>query len=114
MKKILIIVSLAALTLFTTNNVVAQGCDTPSEEGVTVFGYIQPELNVNFGEETSAAFGFRRARIGVMGTIPYDFSYYVMLEMSPIMNPNETGPFLLDAFVTYSRFNFLKVSVGSF
>lgn len=114
MKKILIIVSLAALTLFITNNVVAQGCDTPSEEGVTVFGYIQPELNVNFGEETSAAFGFRRARIGVMGTIPYDFSYYVMLEMSPIMNPNETGPFLLDAFVTYSRFNFFKVSVGSF
>jgi len=114
MKRTLIIASLAALTLFTTNNAVAQGCDTPSEEGVTVFGYIQPEFDVNFLEETTAAFGFRRARLGVMGNVPYDFSYYVLLEMSPVLNPNETGPFLLDAFVTYSRFNFFKISVGSF
>jgi hypothetical protein len=95
--------------------VVAQGCDSPtSEDGVTVFGYVQPELNVNFNEETTAAFKFRRMRLGVMGNVPYDFSYYVLLETSQFMNPNQTGPFLLDAFVSYNRFNYFKVAVGSF
>ena len=48
-----------------------------------------------------------------MGNIPYDFSYYVLLETSPF---KKDGPkaYLLDAFVTYSRFSFAKVSVGSF
>lgn len=115
MKRILIIVSLVVLGLFLSKVAFSQGCDTPSsDEGVQVFGYIQPELDVNFGEETTAAFQFRRMRIGVMGNIPYDFSYYVLLETSPFMNPNQTGPFLLDAFVSYNRFKFFKVAVGSF
>ncbi len=114
MKRILIIASLAALTALFAHKINAQGCDTPSEEGIEIIGYIQPELDFKFEDETSAAFGFRRARIGVMGNIPYDFSYYVLLEMSPFLNPNETGTFLLDAFVTYNRFNYFKVSVGSF
>ena len=31
------------------------------------------------GDNTST-FGFNRSRIGVMGNIPYDFSYYVLLD----------------------------------
>lgn len=115
MKRIFIIVSLIVLGLFLTNVAFSQGCDTPtSDEGVQVFGYIQPEFDVHFGEETSAAFQFRRMRVGVMGNIPYDFSYYVLLETSPFLNPNQTGSFLLDAFVSYNRFNYFKVAVGSF
>jgi phosphate-selective porin OprO/OprP len=53
-------------------------------------------------------------RIGLMGNIPYDFGYYVLVETSQFLNPNETGPFLLDAFVSYNRFQYAKVAVGSF
>ena len=92
-----------------------QGCSSPgSDEGVVLMGYFQPEFSTHFEDETRAAFQFRRMRIGVMGNIPYDFGYYALVELSQFMNPNDTGPFLLDAFITYKRFNYFKVSVGSF
>ena len=115
MKRIIVLVSLVALGLTFSKNAQAQGCATPTDgEGVQVFGYIQPEVRTFFYEDTEAYFAFRRARIGVMGTIPYDFSYYVLLETSQFMNPNQTGPFLLDAFISYTRFDYFKVSLGSF
>jgi phosphate-selective porin OprO/OprP len=100
----------------------AQGCAAPSsEEGVTLWGYLQPEFNyTNIGADANGAtppnaqFNFRRMRIGLMGNIPYDFGYYVLVETSQFLNPNETGPFLLDAFVSYNRFQYAKVAVGSF
>ena len=115
MKRIVLIVSLVIFGLSFSKNVRAQGCATPTDgEGVQIFGYIQPEVRTYFEEETDVSFAFRRARIGVMGTIPYDFSYYVLLETSQFMNPNQTGPFLLDAFISYTRFNYFKISLGSF
>jgi phosphate-selective porin OprO/OprP len=116
MKRILITLSLISLTLVLSNNTYAQGCDAPSsDEGVQVFGYIQPELRTFFYEEPEVSFAFRRARIGVMGNIPYDFSYYVLLETSQFMNPEDrTGAFLLDAYVSYTRFEYFKVSLGQF
>ncbi len=48
-----------------------------------------------------------------MGNIPYDFSYYALLEASPFFN-DDGEIFLIDAFVTYSRFDFARVSVGRF
>ena len=93
----------------------AQGCAAPSsDEGVTIWGYLQPEFQTHFEDETRANFQFRRMRIGAMGNIPYDFGYYVLLETSQFMNPDKTGPFLLDAFVSYNRFQFAKIAVGSF
>ena len=92
----------------------AQGCAEPaSEEGVNVFGYLQTQYDAHFYDDTESTFGFNRARIGVMGNIPYDFSYYVLLETSPF---KKDGPkaYLLDAFITYSRFQNAKISVGSF
>lgn len=113
MKKMLFILGLALLCL--PNLAMAQGCSAPSsDEGVTVWGYLQPEFNVNFEDDTKASFNFRRMRIGFMGNIPYDFGYYVLLETSQFMNPNQTGPFLLDAFVSYNRYQYLKVALGSF
>jgi len=92
----------------------AQGCDEPSGEGVNVFGFFQPkfEYNQNEGIDDSNTFNFNRARIGAMGSIPYDFSYYMVLEASP--SKNDGTPYLLDAFVTYSRYDFARVTFGSF
>lgn len=99
----------------------AQGCAAPSsDEGVTIWGYLQPEFqmtqigNVQSDVDPAATFAFRRMRIGAMGNIPYDFGYYVLLETSQFLNPNQTGPFLLDAFVSYNRLKNLRVAVGSF
>jgi len=117
MKRIILIISLISFGLvLSTSTSYAQGCDAPSsDEGVQVFGYIQPEINTQFLDETVVNFQFRRARIGVMGIIPYDFSYYVLLETSQFMNPGDrTGAFLLDAFVSYTRFDYFKISLGSF
>jgi predicted porin len=50
----------------------------------------------------------------VAGVIPYDFSYYVLVETSPFINAGGY-PYLLDAFLTYKRLgHWAKISVGSF
>lgn len=108
------IVFLLVIGVIVGLNAQAQGCAEPaSEDGVNVFGFLQTQYDYGLFDEPESTFGFNRARIGVMGSIPYDFSYYVLLETSPF---KKEGPkaYLLDAFITYSRFNFAKVSVGSF
>lgn len=110
-RKILLIMVVGA---FVAMNASAQGCAEPaSEDGVNVFGYLQAQYDYNFYNKAESNFGFNRSRIGVMGNIPYDFSYYVLLETSPF---KKDGPkaYLLDAFITYSRYSFAKVSMGSF
>ena len=110
-RKILFLI--VAATFFSIN-VSAQGCAEPaSEDGVNVFGFLQTQYDYNLYDNPESTFGFNRSRIGVMGSIPYDFSYYVLLETSPF---KKDGPkaYLLDAFITYSRFSFAKVSMGSF
>lgn len=100
----------------------AQGCmEADSEEGVNVIGYIQPSYDNYFFDEDALgntenkpnSFYFKRARIGVTGSIPYDISYYVMAELGPLANKGSA--FLLDAFVTYAPFKkYLKFSMGQF
>ncbi len=96
-----------------------QGCmESTSEDGVQVIGYIQPQAEYSFlgndlyGESLDqTSFYFNRARLGVMGNIPYDFSYYALFEFSPTLG----GPALLDVFVSYNRFApYFKASVGQF
>ncbi len=95
-------------------NAMAQGCAEPSsEEGVNLFGYLQTQYNVTYYDDNESTFDFNRARIGAMGNIPYDFSYYFLLETSPFKKDGSKA-YLLDAFITYNRYNFAKVSVGSF
>ncbi len=108
-----LIVLLVAVS-FIGMNARAQGCATPkSADGVNVFGFLQTQFDYGLFDEPESNFGFNRARIGAMGNIPYDFSYYVLLEASPF---KKDGPkaYLLDAFITYNRFSFANVSVGSF
>lgn len=98
----LLIIGIALLVPVSSN---AQGCmEGGSEEGVNVIGFIQPEFrwsDIGNSDGSEATFQFRRARLGVTGSVPYDFSYYVMMEFGPQL-PN--APYLLDAFVTYTRF----------
>lgn len=118
MKKFLSI--LLILTLFITARSNAQGCMEPTSTtgGVSVIGYIQPEFKIAYNGDNAdgtskndMGFYFRRARLGVTGTIPYDFSYYAMAEISSFQN----GPYLLDAFITYNRFKpWFKISMGQF
>jgi phosphate-selective porin len=118
MKKTLSILIILTLFVFARSN--AQGCMEPasSSSGVSVIGYIQPEFKMAYNGENAdgsskndMGFYFRRARLGVTGNIPYDFSYYVMAEFSSFQN----GPYLLDGFVTYNRFKpWFKVSMGQF
>ena len=124
MKKYLLLACLFVLT-FSISNIKAQGCmdDDGGSAGVKVFGFIQPQADYKIldrdgfgGDKNEYGFYFERARLGVMGSIPYDFSYYFVTEMAPIQNKaNGYAASICDAFITYKRFApYLKVSVGQF
>ena len=89
----------------------SQGCNEPDpDQRLKVFGYIQPQYNWN-SESGTNKFLWNRARLGVTGNVPYDFQYYAVAELSPSF----TGqPFLLDAFISYNRFKWVKVAIGQF
>lgn len=104
----------AVVMLFTANVVKSQGCmEASSDEGVSIKGYIQPQWEwYQTGEDTDPTntFSFNRARIAAIGNIPYDVSYFLMVDFSTFKG----GPELVDAFVTYSRFDFAKITFGQF
>ena len=117
--KIKLLITTLIFSIFWVNYSFAQGCMEPkSEDGVSVIGFIQPQYNYSFlGEDSDgnslneSSFLFNRARIGVTGTIPYDFSYYAMTEFSPTLG----GPMLLDYFITWKRLGkWANISVGQF
>lgn len=62
----------------------------------------------NFSDNS---FYFNRVRLGVVGNIPYNISYYVMTELSP----SKGGPYILDAFITWHGLGpWAKISIGQF
>ena len=97
------------------SSVFGQGCmEASSDEGVNVVGYIQAQYEYMFQDpdDNLNEFTFNRVRFGLVGNIPYDFSYYSMFEFSP---NKEGAPYLLDGFITYSRLApYLKISIGQF
>ncbi len=121
MKKLFSIIITALILIAGTNNILAQGCvETSSDDGPQLVGYIQPQFNYYFfGDKSNgdpikpSTFYFKRARVGIVGSIPYDVSYYVMAELTPGLNGG--NPYLLDAFVTYAPFGeYAKFSLGQF
>jgi hypothetical protein len=118
MKKLLFII--VAAWFFYPQVAWSQGCmEATSDEGVQVIGFVQPEFRYDFlgdddltGDNMDASsFYFNRMRLGVVGSIPYDFSYYAMTEFSPTLD----GPFILDAFISYNRLGpWAKISMGQF
>lgn len=82
------------------------------DEGVQVVGYMQAQYDHYFNDDKGEdLFSFNRVRMGLLGSIPYDFSYYIIFEFSP----TKGTPYLLDGFITYSRFApALKMTMGRF
>ena len=107
--------------MFQINKAFSQGCegddptasDSTSTLSAKIFGYIQPQYDYNFNDVNENTFKFKRARIGVRGKALEDFSYYFMLETSPFIGSSGDA-YLMDAFVTYDKYNWARVSLGSF
>ena len=118
MKNIIWIILVGLMVGFTQNSF-AQGCDvddpndTIPTPAIKIFGYIQPEYQHTFSDPNEGTFAFRRARFGVRGRVLEDFTYYFMIEASPFIG-GTGSPFLMDAFVTWDRFEMAKISVGSY
>jgi phosphate-selective porin OprO and OprP len=113
MKKKLFFI-LFLLSVMTGGNAIGQGCAPESTgDGINLFGFVQAQHGWKFENTTNGSFGFERARLGINGNIPYDFSYYAVMELSPFMSGNGSA-YLLDAFITYNRFSWARVSMGSF
>lgn len=112
------------LFVFGLNFSLAQGCEDdiapgttdsgiPQKKTMTFFGYLQPEFNNFFTEPSENTFKFRRARLGVRGRVNKSFSYYFMLETSDFIG-GDGNIFLMDAFVTFDKYLWTKVSMGSY
>ena len=125
MKHLIVLISLFFLA--TLSNVsFAQGCMDEGEgdgDGVKVFGFFQPQADYKIldaegfgGAKNTSNIYFNRARLGVMGSIPYDFSYYFVGEFAPRQNAQfGNAATICDAFITYKRFApYVKVSLGQF
>ncbi len=121
-KQIFYLVSVLSLFAFIPTSLFSQGCEEGgSDEGVQVKGFIQPQYSYYMnGKDADGnsldenSFNFNRTRLGLVGNIPYDISYYFFTEISPFKGTTPASAQLLDAFVTYSRFPFAKVSIGQF
>lgn len=119
--RILIIVAF----IFAVNFSFAQGCEddaaptgtasgVPSTSSITFFGYVQAQYSSEFLQpETTSLFHFKRARFGVRGRINRSFSYYASLEASDFVS-SDGNPYLLDAFITWDKHEWTKISMGSF
>jgi hypothetical protein len=118
MKKI--ILNFCTLFALGVSSSFAQGCMEPSgtSTGPQVIGYVQVENSTELlgtdaagNDLTTNSFSFGKTRLGVTGSIPYNFSYYVMTELSPKLE----GPYILDAFFSWKAAGqYLKVSAGQF
>jgi len=113
MKKIFFIT--IALLLFISSFVNAQCMGGSDDEGVQIVGFIQPQFEYiqhPYTVDDELNFSFERARFGFVGNIPYDFSFYAVVEASAFISDD---PFLLDAYVSYDRFApYFKVVFGQF
>ncbi len=121
MKKLIYILFVLVIS-FQANNVFAQGCEGDDPAAKTdslniykpiIFGYIQSQYDYTFNDANDNTFRFKRARLGARGKIKGDFSYYFMLETSPFIGSSGDA-YLMDAFITYDKHNWARISVGSF
>lgn len=114
MQKIqLIVAALLIICLFVPGELVGQGCmEAGDEEGVSIKGFFQSQFDYYLVEDDDEySFTMRRVRVAFIGSIPYDVSYYLCLEVSPFLG----NPGMLDGIITYTRFApYAKFSIGQF
>jgi phosphate-selective porin len=114
-----IILLFVLVFLFQVNNIYSQGCDVDDPNDsipaakIKIFGFLQPEYNYTLSDPAESTFAFRRARIGVRGRLFEDFTYYFMLETSPFIG-GVGSAYLMDAFVSWDKYNWTRIAVGSF
>lgn len=112
---------LFVFVLFFQVNTYAQGCDGDDPAATTdgtiptikIFGYLQTQYDYTFNDIHENTLTFKRARFGIRGKVKDDFSYYFMLEASPFIG-GVGSTYLMDAFVSYEKYNWAKISVGTF
>ncbi|MCF6167747.1 porin [Lutibacter sp.] len=112
---------LLVFVLFFQINTHAQGCDGDdpatttdgSVPAIKIFGYLQTQYDYTFNDIHENTLTFKRARLGIRGKVDGDFSYYFMLEASPFIG-GVGSAYLMDAFVSYEKYNWAKISVGTF
>lgn len=118
MKNIISIVIVLMMSMV-MSQVQAQGCDAEDPNDsiapakIKIFGFMQPEYNYTLSDPAESTFKFRRARVGVRGRLFEDWSYYFMLETSPFIG-GVGSAYLMDAFVTWDKYNWARISVGSY
>lgn len=118
MKNFITIVIVLMISMLTTQ-LQAQGCDvedpndTIAPAKIKLFGFMQPEYNYTLSDPAESTFKFRRARIGVRGRLFEDWTYYFMLETSPFIG-GVGSAYLMDAFVTWDKYNWARIAVGSY
>lgn len=110
------------LFVLSINTTFAQGCEgdlpvaggdgVPKTSSISFFGYIQPQYDTYFTDPGENTFKFKRARFGVRGRVNRSFSYYAVLETSAFIGGGDA--YLLDAFITFDKYEWTKFSVGSF
>ncbi len=119
-----IIYLFAIVLVLSSTSVFSQGCEddlpatsttggVPKTSSLIFFGYIQPQFVAHFTEPSSNTFNFKRARFGVRGRANRSFSYYFSIESSDFISA-DGNMYLLDAFVTYDKYKWVKASLGSF
>ncbi|MGV8945304.1 MAG: porin [Lutibacter sp.] len=118
-----LIILFTVLFVLQFNTVFAQGCEgelpttggdgVPKTSSITFFGYMQPEYDYRFTDDKESTFKFKRARFGVRGRVNRSFSYYALIEASDFIS-SDGNIYLMDAFITYDKNEWAKVSVGSF
>lgn len=117
-----ILLVLTVIFALSFNTAFAQGCEDdapapgtsgPKTSSMTFFGYIQPQYKMQFNDADDNTFNFKRARFGVRGRVNRSFSYYATIETSPMVSSGGDA-YLLDAFITWDKHKWTKISFGSF
>ena len=84
---------------------------------IKVIGWLQPQFRLGYSSDLDgqklreSSFAFNRARLGVIGNISSDFSYYFLTELSSFKN----GPLVVKATISYNGLgNWAIISAGKF
>lgn len=114
MKKTFIMAFLAS-TLFTTAQA-AEGIQLPSwlsNVKLSGYGMTQYQYSGQEGSESNS-FNLRMARISLEGRILGDFYWKTQLQLNGNTSTLGSSPRMVDLFVEWQKYDFLKVKIGQF
>lgn len=85
------------------------------QPGIRLGGYIMGKYSISDrrGEKTNGGFDLRFLRIYADGTVFKDFYYKFQFEFAGAPG-SDTGPRILDAFIEWQKFDFMRLKFGQF